>query len=91
MRLGDWIVISSNEAALLTSDAFKRIAPADLMSKIQLTPNTKPGYFRLALPGIGRRVIDALVAFAQGGIGTEEAVAAEHLAVAIEQRLSTRR
>jgi len=90
MRPGDSIVINDSEAELLTSDAFETIAPADLRSKIDLTPNTRAGYYRLALPEIGRGVVDALAEFAEGDIDASEAIAAEHLAAAIEQRLSVR-
>jgi hypothetical protein len=90
MRPGDSILINASEAELLTSDAFQTIVPPDIASKIELTPNTKPGYYRLALPKVGRSVVDALAVFAQGDIGGREAIAAEHLAAAIEQRLSGR-
>jgi hypothetical protein len=72
----------------LTSDAFEKIASADLASKIDLTPNSKAGYYRLRLPKVGKRVVDALVVFAGCDIDPKEAVAAEQLAAAIEQRLS---
>jgi hypothetical protein len=90
MRPGDWIVITGTEADLLTSDTFKEIASAELASKIDLTPNTKPGYYRLALPGVARPVVRALAAIAAGRVDSKDAITAESLAGAITQRISTR-
>jgi len=90
MRPGDWIVVSGNEADLLASATFKKIAPADLEGKIELAPNTKPGYYRLALPAVGKRVAQALTAFAAGEVDPKDAITAESLADAIEQRISAR-
>ena len=90
MRPGDWIVVNGSEADLLTSDTFRVIASADLKGKIELTPNTKPGYYRLALPAVGRPVVRALTAFALGGVDPKDAITAESLAGAIAQRISTR-
>jgi hypothetical protein len=90
MRPGDSILINASEAELLKSDRFQTIASPELTSKIELTPNSKPGYYRLALPKIGRSVVDALAVFAERDVSGSEAIAAEHLAAAIEQRLSGR-
>ena len=85
MRPGDWIVVNGNEADLL-----QRIASPDLTGKIELMPNTKPGYYRLALPAVGRPVVRALTAFAASEVDPGEAITAESLAEAIAQRIAAR-
>ena len=82
--------MSGNEADLLASATFRKIAPADLEGKIELAPNTEPGYYRLALPAVGRRVADALTAFAAAEVDPKDAITAESLAGAIAQRISGR-
>jgi hypothetical protein len=89
VRPGDYIVISGAEAKVLMSDGFRQVAPADLTSKIVLEPDEPAGaYYRLALPKVGERVIEALIAFAAHHADAREAMAAEHLAGAIARRIA---
>jgi hypothetical protein len=92
LRVGDKIVISRTEADLLRSEEFGRVASPDIRERIVLAPAKRDpaDYFELALPHVGRDVIDALNAFAASGVVPKEAITAEGLAVAIAQRLSVR-
>jgi hypothetical protein len=92
MRPGDFIVVNPTEVDLLTSNRFKQVASAELMRKISLTPAERGGieYYRLALPKIGRPIVEALNAFAEGDADAEEEVTAHGLALAISQRIAPR-
>jgi hypothetical protein len=91
VRPGDSIVVGRAEAELLRSDAFNEVASPDLASKVLLSP-TRAGeadYYRLALPKIGARIIEALTDFAaRDDVAPKEAIVAEGLAIAIAQRVS---
>jgi hypothetical protein len=90
LRLGDSIVVSRAEADLLQSEAFGRVASPEVRERMVLEPIKRDSgtYLKLALPHVGRDVIDALSAFAASGVTPKEAITAQGLAVAIAQRLS---
>lgn len=92
MRPGDFILVNPSEVDLLTSDRFKQVASAELAPKISLTPAERGGaeYYRLALPKIGRPIVEALNEFAEGDASAEEKATAHGLALAISQRLEPR-
>ncbi len=87
VRVGDSITVGAREADLLNSDRFARVAPPGLHGRIELA-DAGGGHYRLALPGVGGQVVEALTVIAESGEDTREAVAAEALAAAIRQRLA---
>jgi hypothetical protein len=87
VRVGDSITVGRAEADILRGDRFARAAPPGLSSKIELL-DTEGGYYRLALPGVGRQVIETLTVISEHSKSSQEAIAAESLAAAIKQRLA---
>jgi hypothetical protein len=87
VRVGDSIVISRSEAELLKSASFAEVVPPQVAEKIRLEPEPSDAY-RLELPKVGRPVVSALQEIARGR--SRQAIIAEHLAEAIEQRLASR-
>jgi hypothetical protein len=87
VRVGDSITVGHAEAELLKGPSFARVAPPGLPTKIELL-DTGRGDYQLALPGVGREVVEALTVIAERGGASREAIAAETLATAIKQRLA---
>ena len=89
MRPGDYITVNSSEVELLTSDAFRAVASAELVEKIGIQHGLG-GYERLYLPEVGQPVVTALRRLMAKEIPPAEAIVAEYLAERIELRIAHR-
>jgi hypothetical protein len=86
VRAGDYITLTPAEAALLRSDDFKQVAPAEAVRKMRLVSEPGQDYQRLSLPKVGKPVAQALETLAASARGPRASIAAG-LARRIEDRL----
>jgi hypothetical protein len=89
VRVGEYVVISRDEAEFLVSEAFRAVAPAVILDRMKLdaVKGSKGEEYRLSLPGVGGATLATLTQFQR--LHAEETETARQLAEAIRERVES--